>query len=240
LFIQKKPLIGITMELSAKKEQLLNFLNLAYAQAVEEAGGNAIYLPTILSPSNLQEILSMTDGLIFTGGADIHPSYYGEQVSAPINLSPDQRTDFDLHLFQAALKAGKAILAICHGMQVMNISCGGSLYQDIATQLPVSISHRGEEGQIPARHRVLVEPETRLASLLGSLAEFEVTSTHHQAVKELGNTLKVNARSPDGLVEGIELPHYPRVIGIQWHPEKDRASEASKRLFKEFVALAGS
>ncbi|MDO8955645.1 MAG: gamma-glutamyl-gamma-aminobutyrate hydrolase family protein [Deltaproteobacteria bacterium] len=83
MFIQKKPLIGITMELSAKKEQLLNFLNLAYAEAVEEAGGNAIYLPTILSPSKLQEILSMTDGLIFTGGADIHPSYYGEQVSAP-------------------------------------------------------------------------------------------------------------------------------------------------------------
>jgi putative glutamine amidotransferase len=240
LATRKKPLIGITMELSGKKEQRLNFLNLAYAEAVEEAGGKAIYLPTLLSPSKLQEIVSLTNGLVFTGGADIHPSYYGEEVSAPISLSPDQRTDFELKLFQAALKTGKSILAICHGMQIMNVSCGGSLYQDIATQLPGSIPHRGEEGQIPARHRVRVEPETRLASLLGSLAEFEITSTHHQAVKELGNGLKVNARSPDGLVEGIELPSSPRVIGIQWHPEKERASETSKRLFRGFIALACS
>jgi putative glutamine amidotransferase len=219
---------------------VLNFLNLAYAEAIEEAGGNAIYLPTLLSPSRLPEILSLTDGLVFTGGADIHPSYYGEEISAPITLSPDQRTDFDLNLFQEALKADKAILAICHGMQIMNVACGGSLYQDIATQLPGSIPHRGEEGQIPARHRVRVEPETRLASILKGLAEFEVTSTHHQAVKELGKGMQVNARSPDDMIEGIEMPDFPRVIGIQWHPEKERTSEASRRLFEGFVALACS
>jgi len=228
------------MELSSKNEQVLNFLNLAYAEAIEEAGGNAIYLPTLLSPSRLPEILSLTDGLVFTGGADIHPSYYGEEISAPITLSPDQRTDFDLNLFQEALKADKAILAICHGMQIMNVACGGSLYQDIATQLPGSIPHRGEEGQIPARHRVRVEPETRLASILKGLAEFEVTSTHHQAVKELGKGMQVNARSPDDMIEGIEMPDFPRVIGIQWHPEKERTSEASRRLFEGFVALACS
>jgi putative glutamine amidotransferase len=235
---RKRPVIGITMELSAKNEQALNYLNLAYAEAVEEAGGNAIFLPTLFSSKKLQEILSFTDGLVLTGGADIHPSYYGEEVSAPINLSPNQRTDFDLNLFRAALKAGKAILAICHGMQIMNVACGGSLYQDIDTQLPGPITHRAEEGQNPARHRVQVEPGTRLASVLQDLLEIEIISTHHQAVKTLGNGLKVSAKSPDNIIEGIEMPDFSKVIGIQWHPEKDLTSEASRRLFKGFIALA--
>ena len=229
------------MELSAKKEQLLNFLNLAYAEAVEEAGGNAIYLPTILSPSKLQEILSMTDGLIFTGGADIHPSYYGEQVSAPINLSPDQRTDFDLAILRAAMSAGKAVLAICHGMQIVNVALSGTLYQDIPAQLPgLPINHRAAEGKAYARHSVRVEPGSRLAAVFEGMPEFEVTSTHHQAIKGLGKEMQVSARSPDGLIEGIELAGCPKILGVQWHPEKDPASEASKRLFRSFIALAAS
>jgi len=235
-----KPRIAITLELSIKGEKRLNFLDIAYAQAIGEAGGMPVHFPPLPSPEFFKEALSLIDGLVLTGGADIHPSFYGEEITAPISLSPDQRTEFDLQFFRATLKAGKAILAICHGMQVMNVALGGSLYQDLDTQRPGSLLHRQRERKPPAMHRVQVETGSKLAEFLGDMREFDVCSTHHQAVKVLGNGLKVNARSPDGLFEGIGVPDFPKVIGIQWHPEKDPASEASRRLFKEFVALAGS
>jgi len=235
-----KPRIGITMELSAKGERRLNFLDLAYAQAVEEAGGTPVYFPSLSSSGMFAEAVSMIDGLVLTGGGDIHPSYYGEEITAPISLSPDQRTDFDLSIFWAAMNASKAILAICHGMQIMNIALGGTLYQDVTTQLPGSILHREMEGKTPARHSVQVEPGSRLENILGGMLEFEVCSTHHQGVKDLGKGLRISARSPDGLVEGIELPEYPKAIGIQWHPEKDPGSEASRRLLRALVEMATS
>jgi putative glutamine amidotransferase len=235
-----KPRIGITMELTVKGDRRINFLDLAYAQAVEEAGGRPFYFPSLCSSGAFAEPVSLIDGLVLTGGADIHPSYYGEEITAPISLSPDQRTDFDLSLFRVAMKAGKAILAICHGMQIMNVALGGTLYQDVNNQLSGSIPHRDAERKIPARHRVEVEPGSRLAGILGGMLEFEVPSTHHQVVKELGRGLRISARSPDGLVEGIEMPEYPKVIGIQWHPEKDPRSEASRRLLRGLVQMAAS
>ena len=233
-----KPKIAITLELSAKEDSQLNFLNLAYAQAIEKAGGIPLHFPPLSSPEIFKEALSLIDGLVLSGGADIHPSYYGEEISSPISLSPNQRTEFDLQFFHAALKAGKPILAICHGMQIMNVALGGSLYQDLATQLPGSIADRQEEGKAPARHRVKVKPASRLAEFMEGMLEFDVSSTHHQAVKVLGKGLRVNARSPDGVVEGIELPDHPNVIGIQWHPEKDPNSEASRIIFRKFVEMS--
>ena len=230
-----KPKIAITLELSVKEGNRLNYLNFAYAQAIEEAGGIPLYFPPLPLPEILEEAVRLSDGLVLTGGADIHPSYYGEKISAPISLSPNQRTEFDLQFFRAVLEAGKPILAICHGMQIVNVALGGSLYQDLATQLPGSLAHRHEEGQPPSRHPVKVGPESRLAELLQGVLEFDVTSTHHQAVKALGKDLRISAQAPDLVVEGIELPGHPNVIGVQWHPEKDPDSEASRRLFRAFV-----
>jgi putative glutamine amidotransferase len=233
-----KPRIGITMEFSAKGERRLNFLDLAYAQAVEGAGGIPVYFPSLPSSGMFVEAVSMIDGLVLTGGADIHPSYYGEEITAAISLSPDQRTDFDLGIFRSAMNTGKVILAICHGMQIMNVALGGTLYQDITSQLPGSILHREMEGKTPARHSVRVESGSRLANILGGFLEFEVCSTHHQGVKDLGKGLRISAKSPDGLVEGIELPGNPKIIGIQWHPEKDPGSQASRRLLRALVQMA--
>ena len=235
-----KPRIALTMEMSVKGERRLNFLDLAYARAVDNAGGMPIHFPSLPQSGMFAEAMSMIDGLILTGGGDIHPSYYGQEITAPISLSPDQRTDFDLGIFRAAMKAGKAILAICHGMQIMNVALGGTLYQDISSQPPGSIIHREMEGKTPARHSVQVEPGSRLANMLGGMLEFEVCSTHHQGVRDLGKGLRVSAKSPDGIVEGIELSGHPKVIGVQWHPEKDPASEASRRLLRALVEMASS
>lgn len=233
-----KPRIAITLELSAKGERCLNFLDLAYAECVEKAGGLPFNFPSLPSPTFMEEAAAMIDGLVLTGGADIHPSYYGEEISSPIMFSPNQRTDFDIHLFRASLKADKPILAICHGMQIMNVALGGTLIQDIPSQVPGSLLHRGEKDSVPARHKVTVEARSRLADIMKGMAEFEVSSTHHQAVKTLGKNLQISARSLDGIVEGIELPDHPKAIGIQWHPEKDPHSEPSHRLFQWLVDLA--
>jgi len=236
--MKTKPCIGITMEMSAKKEKRLNFLDLAYAEAVERAGGKAIFLPSLTFPGGVKEICALIDGVVLTGGADINPSYYGEEINFPISLSPDQRTDFDLNFFKEAMNAGKAILAICHGLQLMNVALKGTLFQDLASQVPGSLVHWEKEINNPARHVVQVEAGSRLAEILNGKLEFEVSSTHHQAIKQLGEGLKVVARSPDGVIEGVEWPGHPQVIGVQWHPEKDLESEVTKKLFAALINTA--
>jgi putative glutamine amidotransferase len=235
-----KPRIGITLELGQKGEKRTSFLDLAYAQCVKDAGGIPLHFPPLPRNEFIREIIPLIDGLVLTGGADINPSYYREEMSAPVVLSPDQRTDFDLALFQAALSGDKAILAICHGMQIANLALGGTLYQDIPTQVPGAIEHRGKKDSSPARHGVTVEAGSRLAAIMDGTLRFEICSTHHQAIKDLGKGLRVVARAPDGIIEGIELPGNPKFSGVQWHPEKDPQSEATRRLFRALVEGAST
>jgi putative glutamine amidotransferase len=178
----------------------------------------------------------MFDGLVLTGGADIHPSFYGEEINAPITLSPDQRTEFDLNIFRAAQNAGKPILAICHGMQIMNVALGGTLVQDLSTQVPGSLVHRGDAA--PALHKITMKTGSTIAAIMQGLDEFEVSSSHHQAVKTTGGALEITARAPDGIVEAIEIPGVPAILGIQWHPEKDPESEPTRRIFQWLVERA--
>ena len=238
LLHRMKPRIVVTLELSAKGSKRLSFLDLAYAECIREAGGIPLHFPPLPSPDSIREALSVTDGLVLTGGADIHPSFYGEEISAPIFLSPDQRTEFDLSLFRAGLQDGKAILAICHGMQIMNVALGGTLYQDIPTQLPRTIPHRGEKDASSTRHGVEVETGSGLAQIVGHHLRFEISSSHHQAVKDLGKGLRINSRASDGIIEGIEMPGHPRVVGVQWHPEKDPQSETTRLLFAALMEIA--
>jgi len=233
-----KPRIGITLELSEKGEKRTSFLDLAYAECVKGAGGIPVHFPPLPAEEFIEGIIPLIDGLVLTGGADLNPFYYGEEVSAPVVLSPDQRTDFDLSIFRAVLAAGKAILAICHGMQIMNVALGGTLYQDIHSQVPGAMEHRVEKGSPPARHSVTVERGSRLAEILEGIPRLEICSIHHQAVKELGKNLRIVARAPDGIIEAIELPGHPKIIGVQWHPEQDPQSEATCRLFRALVEEA--
>jgi putative glutamine amidotransferase len=235
-----KPRIGITLELSEKGGKRTSFLDLAYAECVKGAGGIPMHFPPLPSDEFIGRIIPLIDGLVLTGGADLNPSYYREEVSAPVVLSPDQRTDFDLSLLKAVLNADKAILAICHGMQLVNVFLGGSLYQDLPSQVPGAMEHREGKDSIPARHAVTVEPRSRLAEIMAGIPQLEICSTHHQAVKDLGKNLRVVARAPDGIIEGIELPGHPKVIGVQWHPEKDPQSEATRRLFGALVEAASA
>jgi putative glutamine amidotransferase len=233
-----RPRIAVTLEMNLKGNRRINYLDLAYAEAVEMAGGQALHFPSLPSSETISEILSIVDGLVLTGGADIHPSFYGQEIQASVRIGPAERTEFDLALFHGARRAGKPILAICHGMQIMNVALGGTLYQDLPTQYAGALAHRDPSACRPIFHRVKVAPGTHLAKILGGEMEIEVPSIHHQAVKDLAPGLRVSARSPDGLIEGIELFDHPQVIAVQWHPEEDPQSWVTRRLFRALVERA--
>jgi putative glutamine amidotransferase len=221
-----KPIIGITCDIEERNGRAYVYTDIRYGRLVEEAGG----IPILIHPTgSIKEIISKIDGLLLSGGEDIHPKYYREELSYPVTLSPDMRTEFEVSLLGEALRAKIPVLGICHGMQLINIAFGGTLYQDLPSQTEGVIDHRlGDR-----RHQVAIEEDSLLFKIMGK-REVSVTSTHHQAVKDLGSGLRVGAVAHDSIIEAFEMPGYPFLIGVQWHPEKEPDVEA-KRLLSAFA-----
>ena len=176
----------------------------SYFEAIEDAGGAPFGLPP-LRPSTLRVLFEMTDGLLLTGGGDVDPVRYGEEPVPQIGHIEHERDEAEFQLTEWALRENKPVLAICRGMQVLNIACGGTLYQDLPTQHPTKLDHRastrsGVRGL--ATHSLEAAPRTRLASAIGE-GSHPANSHHHQAVKDLGEGLVISGRSEDGVVEAI-------------------------------------
>ncbi len=212
----------------------------SYIRAVRESGGIPVVLPnTDGSVEKIDEYLERLDGLILPGGADIPPSEYGEETHETVNLLDDERFLFERELSTRWIEnSDKPLLGICLGSQWINVSSGGSLVQDIPSEL--GTVHRDPEN--PITHPVTLEPDSRLAKIFGQ-NEFDVNSSHHQAVdgeSGLGRNLRIVARSPDGVVEATESTDPDRfLIGVQWHPEKLMPEDARQaKLLKAFVAAA--
>jgi putative glutamine amidotransferase len=178
---------------------------------------------------------SMIDGLVLIGNNyDIDPSKYNETLlNKTVNLreKPDQRFEFEYAILSDFIAKNKPILGICGGMQLINILHGGSLYQDIPTQIKTKINHRIKPHVTV--HKIELENDTLLAKIAKNERSFSVNSAHHQAVKELGKNLVANAYSEDGLIEGLEGINHPFLIGTQWHPEFGLAN-IDKKIFNEF------
>lgn len=222
------PVIAISSSPSHDRLPHGNFLRhvLAsnYVDAVVAAGG----VPVILPPSLdcLDDYLRLADGLIFSGGGDVDPSRYGAVEAHPetYGLNPT-RDRFELALIHAALEQDLPILAICRGLQVLNVALGGTLIQDIPAQHPTeaSLAHRQHEAGLLADdigHEVLLAPGWPLPAPTGAGSMvLGVNSFHHQAIDRLGSGLAVVARAPDGLAEAVTLPDRAFVFGVQWHPE---------------------
>lgn len=230
-----KPRIGLTCDLDPERERIV--LREAYCRAILAAGGLPVLLPYV-PPEKAAGYLEIVDGLLLTGGGDIEPSFFGARTTASLHKVLPRRDAFELALTRAALAGGKPILAICRGIQVLNVAAGGDLYQDIPAEVPGALDHDQEQPRHQPSHLVTTIPGTRLADLLGP--EAPVNSLHHQAVRRLGDGLRVAALAPDGVIEGIEGWGESLVLGVQWHPEDLYTGDGRQRaLFEYFVEIPG-
>jgi putative glutamine amidotransferase len=180
-------------------------------------------------------------GLLLTGGGDIEPGRYGQTPHATVYDVSSERDALELWATREALARRRPVLAICRGLQVLNVALGGTLVQDIPDEVGRTIAHSQPTPRQQATHTVKVDHGSRLADILGAV-EVEVNSFHHQAVKDLGTGLRTVATAPDGVVEGLELPDAePLVVGVQWHPEELVAhDDAARNLFAALVRAAAS
>jgi putative glutamine amidotransferase len=212
-----------------------------YTGAVRAAGGLPVILPVADGDLGLiAEYLEAVNGLLFPGGGDVAPAYYGEPRDERCHEPDRERDFFEIHLARAVLERRTPILGICRGLQVLNVAAGGTLYQDLSCRpgtLPQHAASR-EDRRKPI-HLVRILPGTRLHAIMG-VSESRVTSTHHQFVKDLAPGFRLTAESPeDGVVEGIEDPGHPFLVAVQWHPERMYQDHPEHRaLFQALVAAA--
>ncbi len=213
----RRPAIAITIGYDQRRSGFF-LLRQDYVRAVEAVGG----LPIVLAPGkpdDAGELLARVDGLLLTGGSDVDPAIYGEDRHASVTHVVRERDDFEIALALTALTRDLPLLAICRGQQVLNVAAGGTLVQDIPSQVSHGVDHDPERERWELAHDVLILPGTRLRTLLGK-DQVSVNSFHHQAIKDLGRGLSVSARTPgDGVIEGVEAAESRFAIGVQWHPE---------------------
>jgi putative glutamine amidotransferase len=211
--------------------------NQTYIQAVSRAGGAPLLIPHLTDEALLRRVYKRLDGLLLPGGGDIDPVYYGQVALEACGLPSLDRDKTELPLARWAAEEGKPLLAICRGIQVLNVALGGSLYQDIPSQLPEAGRHDWYP-DLPRDlrpHKVTIEPGTRLASLLGRGVQ-GVNSLHHQAADEVAPGLEVTARAEDGIVEALEVKDHPFALGVQWHPEELVGEDARQQgLFEALI-----
>ena len=227
-----RPVIGLTLD--AEPPGLYSrwpwyALRANYASAIAEAGGLPLALPHLAALAD--EMLARIDGLIVTGGAfDIDPALYGDAAAHPSVTLKSARTEAEMALLAGALTGDKPVLGICGGEQLLAVMLGGTLVQHIPDEIPAALPHEGHE----PGHLVTIAPGTCLARATGA-STMRVNSSHHQAVRTPGRDVIVNARAPDGVIEGIEAPGRRFCLGVQWHPEF-LTDPGDARLLAAFVA----
>lgn len=213
-----------------------------YRQAILHVGGD----PRIVDPSmTVDAALKGVDGLLLTGGNDVAPSRYGEPPHATVVEAEPGRDEFEIALIAAARARQLPIFAICRGIQVLNVACGGTLVQDIASEMQGSLSHQlavPPNQPYSLAHEIWIEKDSLLSKLmrerLNDVDTCEVNSRHHQAVKTVAAGFKVSATAPDGVIEAIEDPSLPFCLGVQWHPENFFRTGEFRPLFEGFVTAS--
>ncbi|MGG6268322.1 gamma-glutamyl-gamma-aminobutyrate hydrolase family protein [Leptolyngbya sp. AN03gr2] len=225
------PIIGITSHSRNSAGEVV--LPGTYIDAVQSAGGNPILLPP--TQTDPESLLNVLDGLILSGGGDIHPIHYNGEDHPTVYGIDEERDIFEITLAKLALIKEIPVLGICRGMQVLTVASGGNLIQHVPEVYGNAIDHRLDNPRRPIPHDVEILPESRLAQLLDN-THLNIVSWHHQAVREFSSDWKLAARSSDGVIEAIEHQTHPWAIALQWHPEMSIENPAHQRFFRSFIA----
>ena len=237
------PLIAVSTSVTVGTYPERAYVNASYLNAVQQAGGVPVPLPPQLTEAARAQILERVHGVLLTGGGDVDPARFGETPHATTGDVSAARDTLEIELTRWAVATHVPLLAVCRGLQVLNVALGGSLYQDIPSELGSPLDHsqaalQGKARHVPTHH-VKVRDGSRLAGILGAL-DVDVNSFHHQAIKRLGGGLADVAWAPDSIVEGVELTAPDQfVVGVQWHPEEMVGSDrAALNLFAALVQRA--
>ena len=237
------PVIGITGHVADSirpRDASLFAVRSTYVSAVEQSRGAALIIPPHLERPGLRAVYECLNAIILSGGGDMHPSSYGEDDCGLPRQVDVERDRAEITLARWAIEEGLPLLAICRGAQVLNVAAGGTLTQDIPSQVPDALFHSAITGRAPecVAHSVDVFDASRLALLFGG-GKMGVNSSHHQAAKAVGDRLAVTARAADGVIEGLEMADHPFCLGVQWHPESMiRAHPQMRRVFDALVEAA--
>lgn len=234
------PVIGITCSTLVLRDMrgVSRFaLSNYYVRCVTEAGGLPLMLPNV-HPETAMSYLSRLDGLILSGGLDVDPIFYDQEPLPDLGKVDQVRDAFELELSKSARDQGIPMLAICRGVQVMNVAFGGTLLQHIPTQVDGALRHDQDTIRSDAvSHSVDIVPGTHLHEIAGTVRT-RVNSFHHQSVDQPAEGFEVSARALDGVIEGIEDPQHPFCVGVQWHPERRPNDELTQGLFEGLVGAA--
>lgn len=237
--MSRSPLIGVSTSITVGKDPERAYLNSAYLTAIQAAGGVPVPIPPQFGGRAQEEILARCDGYVLTGGGDVDPATFDEPPHPTLYDVAPARDRLEIALVHHAVEARKPLLALCRGVQVLNVALGGTLFQDVGTEPGTEIQHQqdkaGKRRDEPT-HAVKVVAGSRLEEVLGT-AELHVNSLHHQAVKVPGRGLTPVAFAPDMIIEGVEVEEPDRfVLGVQWHPEELTEKDPSaRRLFSALI-----
>lgn len=214
----KKKVVGVSGNRRSWDDFTRDYVNNHYTDSIEMAGGVPLILPITTNEEIVQSYIGMIDALILSGGHDVDPVYYNEELLPEGEMPLRERDGFDMLLIKCALEKEIPILGICRGMQVLNVYFGGNLYQDLKYNKEVYLKHIQESSPGEHVHKVAIERDSVLSEVYGE--EVWVNSYHHQLVKEVGDRLKITGRATDMAVELIEWRDNSRfIVGVQWHPE---------------------
>lgn len=235
--MKRKPIIGLTMRLELETDRF--YLGRDYSEALEALGAIPYHISLIPNKDYLSEIVKNVDGILLPGSdTDVDPLIFGEEPRPSLKKIIPEKENTDLMILAEAEKLKKSVLGICFGMQALNVARGGTLFQDIETDIENCVKH--EQGKPLARnsHSIEFEKDSLISRLITNKNDVRVNSHHHQAVGKVGKHLKSTAWAKDGVIECIEDTRKDRyVIGVQWHPELSwRTDGLSRNIFESFIS----
>jgi putative glutamine amidotransferase len=234
-----RALIGVTGSLQGDDPIEAVTCPIDVTEAVYKNGGQPLVIPISQQNDSISELANRLDGLLLSGGIDINPLLYGEQPLPGLGKVHPLRDEWEIRLIESMLRLNKPILGICRGAQILNVATGGTMYQDINTQVSNVLQHTQRAPRYHASHHIMIATDSKLYEIAQS-DKLLINSFHHQANRTVGPGFRVAASAQDGVMEAFESISHRFVIGVQWHPENmTQVDELSNRLFQSFIEACG-